>query len=196
MLTLAILLLAGVAFSGCQQQSASPSEPSPRIIVGNSVASDFNVLAETTWAEFLTVFQARRGCIGDVRLEAAHSLDSRAAYDPETATVTVRVPGTPAMLKSALVHEWAHHVEFQCDEHRGMRPVFLAAQGLDPDTPWRPGTALTTAEDHLWQEMPSELYAEAAIVAVLGRRPIPTLARVKAAAVDVVKAWAEGGTQP
>ena len=28
----------------------------------------------------------------------------RAAYDPATATVAVRVPGTPAMLQGALVH--------------------------------------------------------------------------------------------
>jgi len=149
------------------------------------VASDFEALALETWDQFLVAFQARSDCFGDVHLRAVYILDSRAGYDPYTATATVLVPGTPAMLQSGLVHEWAHHVEFQCKNHQDLRSDFLAAQGLPPDTSWRlPDESAIS---------PSELYAEAAIEFVLGTRPIPTEAHVTRKAIRVVREWAEGG---
>ena len=164
----------------------------PRLIIDESVDSDFAALAQETWHQFLTVFQARADCFGDVRLRATRTLGSRAVYDPDTATVTVRVPGTAALLQGALVHEWAHHIEFRCGEQRTLRPAFLAAVGVPTDTPWRPASGSVAAPASLGQDIPSEQYAEATIVLVLGRRPITTGVRVTEEAVRVVGEWAAG----
>jgi len=160
--------------------------------VDDSVADDFRALAMETWDRFLTVFQTRADCFGDVHLRATRALDSRAAYDPDSGTVTVRVPGTPAMLRGALVHEWAHHIEFQCEAHKDLRPAFLAAQGLPPDMAWRPDIAAANIPASIWADSPSEQYAEATIVLVLGRRQIPTKVRIKEEAVRAIAEWATG----
>ena len=172
--------------------SCSPRHESPQLIVEESVASDFQALAGDTWAQFLAVFQARADCFGDVHLRATRTLDSRAVYDPDTATVTVRVPGTPALLQGALVHEWAHHVEFQCKEHQELRSAFLTALGLPADTPWRPDAAAVGTGTSQGGTIPSEQYAEAAIVLVLGRRHITTGIPVTQEAVRTVEEWAAG----
>lgn len=185
--TVMIGLVMSTMLSGCSQ----PRQP-PQLVIDGSVAPDFEALAAETWAQFLAVFEARTDCFGDVRLRAARSLSSRAAYDPDSATVTVRVPGTPAMLQGALIHEWAHHIEFQCAAHKELRSAFLAAQGLPPDTPWRGDRTPAHTPVSQWPGIPSEQYAEAAIVLVLGRRQIPTGVRLSAEAVDVVAAWAAG----
>lgn len=180
-----VALVAGAALDG-----------PPRLILGESVGADFEVLARETWGRFLILFQARWSCFGDVRLEAAYGLDSRAGYDPASATATVRVPGTAAMLRSALLHEWAHHVEFQCPAHEGLRPAFLAAMGLPPDTAWRPDLSPAEIPASLWAEIPSEQYAEAVIDVVLDGRPVPTNVRLSRQAVRVVAEWARGERCP
>jgi hypothetical protein len=193
-LLLASALLIGAALTAC----ARPGSPGarPRLIADDSVADDLRALAQETWARFLVAFAGRTDCFGDVRLTASFDLTDRAAYDPRQATVTVRVPGTAAMLQSALIHEWAHHVEHQCPAHRELRPAFLAAQGISPDTPWRLDNAGASAQANAagpaWADTPSEQYAEAAIEVVLGHRPIPTTAHVRPAAVEVLAAWAAG----
>ncbi len=169
---------------------ANCSQPKdlPRLIVDESVADDFRALALETWDQFLAAFQPRSACFGDVELRATKTLDSRASYDPETAAVTVRVPATAVMLQGALIHEWAHHVEFQCDEHKTLRPAFLDALGLPPDTQWRPEVLpVNTSAD-----MPSEQYAEATIVLVLGRRQIPNGVRITEDAIRAIEEWAAG----
>ena len=179
-----ILVALAVLSSGMTAGCRNANQP-PRLVVDGSVAADFEALALETWDQFLDAFQSRSDCFGDVHLRAVYSLDSRAGYDPDTATATVLVPGTPALLQSGLIHEWAHHIEFQCEEHRDLRPAFLAAQGLPPDTPWRLPDASAIS--------PSEQYAEAAIEFVLGTRPIPTEAHVTRQAIRVLREWAEGG---
>lgn len=164
----------------------------PQLVIEDSVASDLAALAGDTWAQLLDVLESRTGCFGDVRLRASHTLGDRAAYNPDTATVTVRVPGSRALLQSALVHEWAHHVEYQCHEHAKLRAAFVHAQGLPPDIPWRPDLAQADIPASEWAEIPSEQYAEAMIVLVLGRRQIPTVAPVKEEAVRVLAEWAAG----
>ena len=164
----------------------------PALLVGESVASDFRLRADETWASFLLVFRARADCFGPVTLQAARSLDSRAVYDASTATVTVRVPATPVVLKGALVHECAHHVEFQCQEHEELRPAFLAALGLPADTEWRPDNGSAAAPARRCVDIPSEQYAEATVILVLGRRPVSTGVQVNDEAGHAVKVWAAG----
>lgn len=190
--SVALLLIVVVGLAGGAASGGWPPAPHPRLVCDDSVAADFEALALATWDRFLAVFEARTGCFGDVRLHAAHGLDSRAAYDPASATVTVRVPGTPAMLQSALIHEWAHHVEFQCQAHQELRRAFLVAQGLPPDAPWRLEDPAANTPASTRAKTPSEQYAEATIVVVLGSRPIPNGVRVTQAAVHVVAEWAAG----
>lgn len=183
-----LTLVASVLLATWVSAACSPPAVSPQLIIDDSVAGDFAALATTTWDGFMDVFAARGGCFGNVHLRAVRSLNSRAAYDPPTATVTVRVPGTAALLQSALIHEWAHHVEFQCPAHAELRPDFLAALGLPAGTVWRPDGELAG----MGGDSPSERYAEAAVALVLGRRPIPTRDRVSQAAVDTLARWAAG----
>ena len=164
----------------------------PQLILDASVASDLAVVAEDTWVQFMDVLEARSSCFGDVRLRTSRTLEDRAAYSPGTHTVTVRVPATKALLQGALVHEWAHHVEFQCHEHEELRDAFRQAQGLSLDIPWRWNGDEAEVAAGVWAEMPSEQYAEAMVVLVLGRRRIATAAPVKGEAVRVVAEWAAG----
>jgi len=167
----------------------------PALVMDDSVGADLAALAEETWEQFLAAFPARQGCVGEVRLRARATLDARATYDPDARTVTVRVPGTPAMLASALLHEWAHHLEFHCPAHVALRPAFLAAQRLPPDTPWRPERAPSASSASPWADIPSEQYAEAVVALVLGGRPVPRHAHLTPEAIRVVGRWAAGVTR-
>jgi hypothetical protein len=172
--------------------AACTAQAPPQLLIDSSVDQEFSELAQATWQQFLKSFETRKYCFGDVHLRAAYELNSRAAYDPPTATVTVLVPGSAARLSSALIHEWAHHVEFQCPAQEELRAAFLAAQGCLPETEWRPDELPANTPESEWAEIPSEQYAEAAIVVVLGRRPIPTTVQVSPAAVQVLARWAAG----
>jgi hypothetical protein len=149
-------------------------------------------LAQETWGRFLAAFPARSGCFGDVRLHAAYRLDSRAEYNPATATATVLVPGTRTVLQSELIHEWAHHLDFQCPAIGELRPAFVAAQGLRAGTPWRPAGGTTDLPESQWAEIPSEQFAEAAIEVVMGSNQPPTTVVISPQAVQLVRAWGEG----
>ena len=173
----ALLLVISIWLCACQQIAGG----TPQLIVDESVAPDLHQLANNTWQQFLLTFDARTGCFGDVTLRTSKEISERAMYDPSTAIVTVKVPASPGVLQGALVHEWAHHVEHQCADHVEMRSAFLAAQKLPPDSSWSSG------DD--WADIPSEQYAEAAILFVLGERTVPTEIRVSAEAVQVLRAW-------
>jgi hypothetical protein len=139
----------------------------------------------------LLVFAARSDCFGDVRVKADYDLSDRAMYDPRTATISVRVPERASILKGALVHEWAHHVEFQCNAQTEMRATFIEAQGLPANTPWRLEDGTTNILSSDWANIPSEQYAETTIVVVLGERPVSTKAPITAEGMEVIRAWAQ-----
>ncbi len=186
------MAIAATVSAGCQV-AAMEKSTFPALVIDDSVAADLHVLAEDTWNAFLAAFPARTDCFGNVHLQVSHALDSRAAYDPQSAKVTIRVPGTPAMLQGALIHEWAHHVEFQCEEHKALRAGFLAAQDFPPGRDWRPDALSAPLSSDDWADIPSEHFAEAAIEHVLGQRPIPTQVRVTGEAVGVIRTWSQGG---
>jgi hypothetical protein len=177
-LSVIVLCIALFWTAGCR----APAEP--QLLPDETVAADLADLAAAAWGRFMAAFAGRADCFGDVKLTTAKDLDSRAVYDPATATVTVEVPATAALLEAALIHEWAHHVEFQCPEHEALRSEFLAAQFAPADVDWFGGST--------WADTPSEQYAEAAVILVLGRRQLPTEAAVTPAAVDVLSRWAAG----
>jgi hypothetical protein len=124
-------------------------------------------------------------------VKADYDLADRAMYDPRTATVFVRVPERASILKGALVHEWAHHVEFQCEAHTEMRAAFIEAQGMPANTPWRSKDGTTNILSSDWASIPSEQYAETTIVVVSGERPVSTKAPITAEGVEVIRTWAQ-----
>ena len=187
LLSLILPLLAVAWYLG----SYARHQTGPRLIIDASVDQDFAAVIQETWARFMHVFVARRDCFGDVRVKADYYLPDRAKYDPRTATVSVRVPERASILKGALVHELAHHVEFQCAAQTEMRAAFVEAQGLPANAPWRLEDGSTNILASDWANLPSEQYAETAIVLVLGKRPVSTNAPITSEGIVVVKAWAQ-----
>jgi hypothetical protein len=179
---------ATVAFAGlilaATGLSADGGPARPALAFADGVPSDVRALAHATWERFIDAFAGRRACLAPVTVASAWSLDDRAAYDPGGRLVTIRIPGTAPNLAASLVHEFAHHLEFTCPEHRTLRASFRSVQGLDADAPWR------TAET--WSEIPSEQFAEATVRFVLGRAPAHRMAPVERKAVAVIRAWAAG----
>ncbi len=187
---LVIGLLLPVSASSKAARQMEPPPNGPHLLVDGSVSPDLRALAEETWQRFVSAMGPRARCFGDVHLHAVGLLDARAEYDPVTMTATVQVPASAAMLESALVHEWAHHVEYQCPAHRELRSAFLAAMGMPPDTAWRPGPTAAVDSGETWAKIPSEECAEAVVEFVLGRRPIPTGAKVTPDGIAAVARWA------
>lgn len=161
--------------------TADPVEP--RLLLDESVAADFGELADETWESFVAAFPAQRECIGAVTLVAVYDLDDRAKYDAGRAQMAVRVPGPRVLLERAVVHELAHHLEFSCNAHLAIRPAFLTALGWDPETDWFEGQA--------WEDIPSEVFAEAVVEVVFKDFDIvhTGIGLIPVDAVEVVMNW-------
>ena len=160
------------------------SAGAPELRHDGTVPDDLRALADETWQDLLTALPGRHDCITSPTLNAAWELETRAEYQPATAVLSVRVPGTPATLRSQLLHEFAHHVEFTCDEHESMRSRFLDAQGFAAGTSWFDGAS--------WETTPSEQYAEAVVELVEGRRTHLGGIRLTDDAINVVRQWGQG----
>jgi hypothetical protein len=158
--------------------------PAPEITFADDVPGDFREVATDAWARFTSAFGSRRDCLDPIQVDVAWELADRASYDPSVGVVTVRVPGTAPNLTASLVHEFANHLEFSCEAHRGLRPGFLEAAGLPPSTAWF-GAAR-------YEDVPSERFAESVVILVLGA-PSRIGVHVGSDAVQVVRAWAAAG---
>jgi hypothetical protein len=169
-----------IAFVGLTACGGGPAE----LRFDDTVPDDLRELALETWSDFLAVVPARHDCIPSPTLTAAWELGDRGEYRPATSTVVVRVPGTPATLRSELLHEFAHHVEFTCPEQEGLRTAFLEAQGFAPSASW--------FEADTWETTPSEQYAETVVELVEERRSHRAGIQLSDAAVTVVRAWGLG----
>lgn len=174
----------GVALVVAWFGTGCPTTAGPRLIPEGAVPGDVRDLAAGAWTDFLAAFPARDGCLPDLRLETTRSLGDRARYTPEPSLLLVRIPATEAQLRTALVHEFAHHLEFTCPDHRSLRRGFLLAQGLPPSAPWFEGAT--------WEETPSELFAEATVEVVLGFRTLHRNVRITQEATRLVAAWGRG----
>jgi hypothetical protein len=160
------------------------SDRSPDLGFDASVPDDLRALATETWQDFLAAHDAKTDCIAPATLHAVWNLDDRGEYQPSTATITVRVPGTAPNLQATMIHEFAHHVEFTCPDQGDLRPAFLVAQGFPPSVDWFGGDS--------WETTPSEQYAETTVEVVLGRRPHHGNIWVTEEAADIVRRWGAG----
>ena len=152
------------------------------LLHNDTVPDDLRELADDAWEDFLAVIPGRVSCVDPVTLQAAWELDHRGEYRPESATIVIRVPGTPATLRSELIHEFAHHLEFTCRAHAEMRLDFLIAQDLPADAEWFSGES--------WELTPSEQYAEAMVELIEGTRSHRGGINITTAALTVLEAWA------
>lgn len=180
----ALLLTTFVAAIGGGAILFLGSSSSADLKYGENTPADLADLADDTWDDFLTAHEGRLDCIPPVTMEADWDLATRGEYRPESATVVVRIPGTPATLRSELIHEFAHHVEFTCSDQADLRTAFLSAQGFPPDTGWYEGAT--------WATTPSEQYAEATVELITERRAHTGGILLTPEAVDVVRKWGRG----
>jgi hypothetical protein len=181
--SLALVLATAAAAAALGAPSGLAREPAgPALVVAPDVPNDVRLLATATWEGFLEAFPGRRGCIAPVTLAHAWRLSDRATYDPDDRLVVLRVPATAASLRATLIHEFAHHLEFSCPAQRSMREPFLAAIGFDRGAAWFAGRR--------WEDVPSERFAEAVTVHVLGRVPSHLRVHVPGAALEEIERWA------
>ena len=170
-------LIVTIAAGGC-------GDATPQLRHDDTVPDDLRQLADEAWLDFLDAIPGRHHCITEPTLSAAWELDSRAEYQPSTGTLLIRVPGTPATLRSELLHEFAHHLEFTCPDHEQLRTEFLVAQGFAPNTSWFDGDT--------WEATPSEQYAEAVVELIEGRRNFRGGIQVTDGAIEVIRDWGTG----
>lgn len=162
--------------------AARPSGPTIRFT--EETPRDLRVVAARTWGRFTDAFAGRSSCLGAVTVGVAWRLADRARYEPGPALVLVRAPGTAANLESSLIHEFAHHAEHRCPMDEAFRRRFVRAAGLPAGTAWRGGEE--------WDRIPSERFAEAAVVVVLAEPPPHVLIPIAPEEVRAVEAWAAG----
>jgi hypothetical protein len=177
---LLLILLLAVATFGVAL--AVDTQTMPTLGFKDTVPDDLRSLASETWQDLLDAHPAVANCIGSATLAAAWELDNRAEYQPDSAMIVIRVPGTAPNLRSQMVHEFAHHIEFTCPEQGELRSAFTHAQGFSGSTEWFDGET--------WETTPSEQYAEATVELVLGRRPHHGNIQISAQAADIVRRWA------
>lgn len=154
----------------------------PRLSFGDPAPDDLRAVVAAAWSETLASLPAHRRCMADVTVRGAWGLSDRARYLPDERTVVVQLPNTAGQLRGSLVHEFAHHLEATCPAHRDLRPAFLQAQGHPPTASW------FDADD--WESTPSEQFAEAMVLHVLGTRLRNTQLTVAEEAVAALAEWA------
>jgi hypothetical protein len=175
-----VFLIALVPFAAAD--SLAPRGREPTLALSSGMPHDLERVVRTTWGRFVSAFPARASCFEPVTVAGAWELGDRATYDPADREVTVRIPGTAPNLAAALVHEFAHHLEFTCRAQRAMRSSFIAVQGLPRDARWFEGST--------WERIPSENFAEAVVEYVLGHRPSHSRIAVSSGALAVIGHWA------
>jgi hypothetical protein len=158
--------------------------PGSGLEFGPTTPEDVRQLTAETFDQFQEVFPAQAGCARGVGLETDRDLGDRGQYDPDTATITLRIPGTATKLRNSFLHELGHHLEFACPAQLELRPSFLAAQGFSPQQDWFAGES--------WGATPSEQFAEAVVEVVEGRRNLRYGIELSREALDLVEAWGEG----
>lgn len=133
-----------------------------RLIVVQDVPDDVRAELDTTWFRFIDRFAGRRDCIDDVTVLLVDDVEGGdARYVNGNARIEIEIPTTPARFRESLAHELAHHMERTCEEFESLRAV-LHPQFGGPERPWSGG--------EVWEEIPSELWAEAVVALVHGER--------------------------
>lgn len=156
----------------------------PSLVTVQNLPVEVRRLTDETWASFLHVFSGKRGCIGIVALELVADVEGGAAeYLPPERLVRIEIPTTPLRFPESLAHELGHHLEEVCSVEREIGAAFRAASRFDPDADWTRASR--------WRDRPSEHFAEAVVLLVLGERLTHAdVIELDPSAVELVEAWA------
>jgi hypothetical protein len=180
-IVLAAVVAAVAAAVGVGIAVAAPSgSVEPVVRMRQRVPAGVEQEVRATVADFVAVFEARRGCLGGAELELVRELDDGdARYIAADRLIEIEIPTSPRRFRESLVHELAHHVDHSCPDAHVMRTDVMTAIGA---TDW--------SGQQRWEERPSELWAETVVEIVLGERvrferSIPLDERV----VDAARRW-------
>lgn len=172
-----LALIAVILAGGCGSGDGEPT-----LGFGSNAPGDLRQLATEVFATVAETLPARAGCLDGVVVSGAWELEDRARYAPEVEEITVRIPATAAQLEISIVHELTHHIEFACPQDDETRREFMTAQGLDTDVDWFAGAT--------WETTPSEQWATAVVLHVLGRPDERARVHIGADAMEIVATWA------
>ncbi len=175
---LAVLgLLIGFAVFGT---ATGTDDSPPRVHYRDGTPGDVMALGDSSFADVLAAFPAQVGCLEDVTVAHNWDLGPEAGFY-ENNYIEIEVPNTSARIRRTYVHEFGHHLDFNCSD-RELRDAFVAAMGHGPGTNWH-------SESWPWERRPSEQFAEAVVSVVGGSRLHPDM-QLTSEAVRVVEEWA------
>lgn len=176
----ALLVLVGVAGVVALTARSGRAGAEPVVRLQQRVPPAVEREVRATVAEFVAVFGARRECIGGAELRLVRAVDDGdARYVGAEQLIEVEIPTSPRRFRESLVHELAHHVERACPDGADLRAEIMAATGA---TAW--------AGQARWERRPSELWAEAVVLLVLGERVrFERSVPVDEAVVDAARRW-------
>lgn len=159
---------------------SSPRDPVVRFT--QPIPADVEAEARAAVADFVTVFEARRDCAGTAEVVLVRDVEGGdARYVDSDAVVEIEIPTTPERFRESLVHELAHHVERRCPQFEDL----LRA--------WDAQTAVPWTGQELWEDRPSEQWAEVVVEMVLGERRLHGEDMpIDAALVVLAQEWIEG----
>lgn len=182
----ALVAVASAAFVavGAARDGGSP----PRLRFTQDVPADVRLASDATFERFLDRFAGRAACLDDVSVELVRVVDGGdARYVTDDRRIDIRIPTTPSRYEESLAHELAHHIERTCDEFEPLRVALEPLVGGE-GVPWASGP--------IWEEIPSERFAEAVVELVNGVRirHVDTVA-VDPAARELIARWG-AGAQP
>lgn len=162
------------------------SEIGPSIDPRQDLPDDVALLTSTTWDRFEAAFPARRACLTDVELELLDDVALGAArYVESERLILIEIPTSPRRYVESLTHELAHHLDASCGAELAIGAALRAAQGIDPQVPWD--------EVEVWEERPTEQYAEVVVEYVTGDRfTHADVIDVSQEAIEVVRDWGIG----
>ena len=179
----AIAVVAATTFVavGAARGDGSP----PRLRFEQDVPADVRRISDATFERFLHHFAGRAKCVDDVTVELVRAVDDGdARYVAGGRRIEIQIPTTPARYEESLAHELAHHLERTCEEFESLRSALEPMLGGD-GVPWSGGP--------IWEEIPSERFAEAVVDLVNDERIRHTdTVVVEPAAREVIARWGTG----
>lgn len=165
--------------------SVRSREPEPRLLYVQDAPADVRRETDATFDRFRGRFAARASCIDDVSVELVRAVDDGdARYVTADRRIEIQIPTTPARYRESLAHELAHHLERTCGEFGSLQVALEPLLGAD-GVAWSRGP--------IWEETPSERFAEAVVELVNGARirHVDTVP-VDPAALELIARWGTG----
>ena len=181
-----LAVLAAVAATAFLVVGAARGDGSaPRLRFTQDVPTDVRRASDATFERFLDRFAGRVACLDDVSVELVRVVDGGdARYVTGDRRIDIRIPTTPSRYEESLAHELAHHLERTCDQFEPLRVALEPLIGGE-GVPWASGP--------IWEEIPSERFAEAVVELVNGVRirHVDTV-MVDPVALDLIARWGSG----